>query len=143
MFFLLLLIFKRVSSRSAIYYFLSPGGYFGELSTIGMLSQLINNAIIIFLNLLGVKVVLVGVSYERLGPKYSKIMRIRSKFLHKHFVRDKQSYDYLCSLKVHCSGIMPDLAFNLKPLSYPVVHSKNSILFSFRSDQFEFQKPLV
>jgi polysaccharide pyruvyl transferase WcaK-like protein len=132
--------YKKITSKNDVYFFLSPGGYFGELNFKEFAKQTLNNLVLFIMKILGVKIVLVGVSYERMGGRHLKIMRNRATFLHRHFPRDKKSNEYIRGLGVKTDGSMPDLAFNLPFLKNKESNKIKSIVFSFRADQFPKQE---
>lgn len=132
--FFLSIIYFRVFRSEDVVYLLSPGGYFGDLDFFGRFKQALNNASLAFLNLIGVKVVLFGASYERMGSRYISVIRARARYLYRHYVRDHQSREYLSEMKVRCDGVAPDLAFNLVGRESELSTAKRYI-FSFRVDQ--------
>ncbi|MFT6072121.1 MAG: polysaccharide pyruvyl transferase WcaK-like protein [Alphaproteobacteria bacterium] len=127
-------------SGQACYYFLSPGGYLGDISGLGFVSKYINAFILLCFTLIGVHICHVGVSYERLGKNFSKLLALRSKLLHRHYIRDNTSMEYATSLGIHHNGQMPDLAFHLFDQKNEPKENLKSICFSFRADQYPEQK---
>lgn len=123
-----------------VYYFLSPGGYSGEVSLPRLFSAWINTAILYGLNAIGVRVCHLGPSYERIGPTFLRILRARSKILHRHVVRDWASFSLLTELGVQVHGRMPDLAFGSVPSIPPATTKRQAIALSFRTDQYPDQK---
>ncbi len=141
------LCFKMLKMRfkgQACYYFLSPGGYFGEVKGKELLNKLLTTVILLLMSLVGIKICHVGVSYERLGARFSLLTRFRSLFLSSHIVRDKLTADYLASNKIKYDFVGVDLAFNLFGLERP---RGNDVFVSFRCDQderqFELAKAIV
>lgn len=125
------------------YYFLSPGGYVGELSWLACLKRLPNTLLLVLCWLVGVRICHVGVSYERIGPRHAAFLRLRSGVIYRHFVRDEISREYVRSLGLRVDGVIPDMAFNLfdKPVDASQTGSK--VCFSFRTDQSARQMELV
>jgi polysaccharide pyruvyl transferase WcaK-like protein len=133
------MIMKSFNNNQA-FYFLSPGGYLGEIEGKEFISKYINAGILFFLTkVFKVKICHIGVSYERIGSKFIKLLSRRSKLLHKHLLRDEISKSYADKNKIQNNGTMPDLAFNIF-INEPnkVVNSKK-ICFSFRTDQYKDQ----
>ena len=133
--FLIKLISSRLIKRLDCYYFLSPGGYVGELSVFQFIQQLFNNTLLSFLSIIGVKICLVGVSYERLGNRYINILKFRSKLLHIHLVRDNITKKYLKAKSIRITGTCPDLAFSIFRNKPKPPHPTKSVVLSFRTDQ--------
>jgi polysaccharide pyruvyl transferase WcaK-like protein len=141
--FLLKMIKYKLFDKEDCYYFLSPGGYVGELTYIQFIQQILNNVMLVFIKFCGVKLCLVGVSYERLGERYAKIMRFRAKYLYSHLVRDSVTQNYMNKLDIKITGISPDLAFNIFEKKVIKNQDSNIIVFSFRIDQDIKQFDLV
>jgi len=135
------MLFLRITGKNC-YYFLSPGGYFGEISGFGFFKKYINLLILLCFKMIGIRICHVGVSYERLGNKFANFLKKRSRYLFGHYVRDNLSYQYAQALGIHIDGEMPDLAFNLFKTNKPDhdTHTLNKICFSFRADQYDAQK---
>jgi len=127
------------------YYFLSPGGYIGELKARQILAKTLYTFVLLVFWLFGVRLCLIGVSYERIGPIYRVIQRLRSHLFYRHIVRDELSWRYAQKhgFKVH--GIMPDLAFNIFPEQpkFGALEKINRVALSFRTDQYASQKEHV
>jgi len=142
--FLFFMIFKKLTGHDC-YYFLSPGGYFGEISKKQAISKFIGSSLLKFLTIFGVRVCLVGVSYERLGINNIKLLSKRSRMYWKHFVRDNKSYDYGSQAGMEIDKVIPDYAFNLfEEASLDMKSmSKKCITISFRVDQDLSQKKQV
>jgi polysaccharide pyruvyl transferase WcaK-like protein len=136
------MVLNRILLREC-FYFLSPGGYFGEVEKLDYFKRIMNSLVLFILHIIGVKICHFGVSYERLGPNFSKVIKYRSLFLHSHVVRDKLSYDYANSLGIKVSGVCPDLAYNLFSPEEKLKAEGKVICFSFRVDQHPRQKDLV
>ncbi len=142
-FFIFYILYTKLILRKDCYFYLSPGGYFGELGFIAFLKQLLNNVLLLLFKILGVKIIAMGVSYERLGIFYKVILKFRSLLLSKHYVRDQVSLNYIRSLGFKCNGVLPDLAFNIKEDDKKQPRLNKNALFSFRVDQCPIQKKLV
>jgi polysaccharide pyruvyl transferase WcaK-like protein len=130
------------------YYFLSPGGYVGEVGWKEMPSKLLNTFVLLAFVLIGIRICLVGVSYERLGSRNIRLQALRSKLLYRHFLRDRASLAYAQQSGFKTSGLMPDLAFNI--FSHAAQNKQSlkpadvkRVAFSFRTDQYEHQKEQV
>ncbi len=117
------------------FYFLSPGGYVGELEGGRLLQAWLNTVLLVSMYLIGVRICHVGVSYERIGPSQAKLIRLRSLLLHCHFLRDKNSSVYARELRIRHDGIIPDLAFSIFVDSPRLKDPNGLICFSFRTDQ--------
>lgn len=117
------------------YYFLNPGGYFGEISTAAAAGSLARIAILIALRAMGVRVCQIGVSYERIGARHAQILRFRAALLYRHMVRDRRSARYAASVGMRVGGTMPDLAFGTAAIGEPAVKERRSLGISFRLDQ--------
>ncbi len=136
----------RRLKKHPCYYFLSPGGYVGELSYKDVLTRIINTLVLLLFSLIGIRICLVGVSYERLGPRNIFMQKIRSRLLYRHFLRDKTSIEYAKNNGIKVNGIMPDLAFNIFTYELKEQQVKaipEHVAFSFRTDQYEAQKEQV
>ncbi|EDM67456.1 MAG: polysaccharide pyruvyl transferase family protein [Moritella sp.] len=137
----IMMLSKRLKGHEC-YYFLSPGGYFGEVYGGEHIKRWINTLVLFILSLFGIKICHVGVSYERLGKKFSRLIRVRNKFIHAHVVRDKKSRDYLQCLDIHVTDVSPDLAFNIFNDDL-VTDTRNDFCFSYRTDQDHEQLELA
>lgn len=62
---------------------------------------------------IGVRILHLGVSYERLGPRHLKFLKWRAPILSRHVLRDSKSQAYITGLGLRSDGVMPDLAFTL------------------------------
>lgn len=129
---LVFFLLKKRLMGARCYYFLIPGGLNGEKSLRGFLAGVVSTAILAALSVAGVKVCQVGVSLERIGPRHAKLLRWRSRFMHRFLVRDPISFSYGRRLGVEVQDTIPDLAFNL-----PRSESAGAldIAFSFRTDK--------
>lgn len=120
------------------YYYLSPGGYFGEVEGFEIIRRYVNFLILLVMKVFGIKIVHVGVSYERLGPKFLRLIALRSRFLYRHILRDNSSAIYAEKNRIRYHGVSPDLAFNLYSDIKTSVKA-NKVCFSFRTDQDPMQ----
>ncbi|UHQ18465.1 polysaccharide pyruvyl transferase family protein [Lysobacter sp. KIS68-7] len=116
------------------YYFLSPGGYFGERRGLSALALVANTAVIAAMRLVGVRVCHVGVSFERLGPFHKRMLQLRARLLHRLIVRDDASAAYAQDNGIRHAGVSPDLAFGAAAYARPGERGRH-IAISFRSDQ--------
>lgn len=132
------LLRSRIAGRE-IYYFLSPGGYFGDKKGRDLWSAWINSAVLWMLHLVGVKICHLGVSYERLGPAYQRLLKARSRLLSLHYVRDELSKHYAEQIGLRTQGIMPDLAFGTVMPNTQQEGERKAIALTFRVDQYDDQ----
>ena len=133
---------RQQRSGTQCYYFLSPGGYFGGLNAKRTVSSWMNTALLGFFHKIGIRICLVGVSYERLTSNYLMVLKLRSRMLFRHYIRDTASADYAEKKGLNYSGLIPDLAFyGYKPqaMANPQNKELKKICFSFRADQQELQ----
>lgn len=134
-------------SGGQVYYFLSPGGYFGNLNLLSFVKNIIQIFILLSVKFFGVRIVQIGVSYERLGFLNLLNLKLRSLLYYKHFLRDEVSMYYLNSKKIKCDMVADDLAFSYSTIPSADSVLRDSILFSFRcdqdSEQYEHFKAIV
>jgi len=117
------------------YFFLNPGGLGRRpLSRKQLRSGSLNNLLLWALRSLGVRVCLLGVSYDPLDSKSLKLTRERASLLHRLVVRDEASATYLRSVGIRVDAIMPDLSFGLYQEDGPSNKDRPTIAFSFRFD---------
>ena len=95
------------------FYFLNPGGLGRKRRTSQHLKALVYDFILLILKIIGVRICLVGVSYDRMGWTDVVMLRIRVWLVAKHWVRDSTSLDYLKSVGIRRLSLVPDLSFNL------------------------------
>lgn len=136
------ILFNRLCGVTT-YYFLSPGGYFGEKQGKELISAWLNTAILACLWMIGVKICHFGVSYERLGPRHLKVILARSALLCRHFVRDSNSSTYATEIGIRVDGTMPDLAIGVAEGRSCSHYERNAIAISFRVDQWPGQLKVV
>lgn len=138
-------LFRRMLSRrlqgQRVYYFLSPGGYHGEVDRKAWFIGWLRNLLLAIFTLMGVRICLTGVSYERIGPRHANLLSARSRLLQVHLVRDSNSLAYAAELGIQAQGIMPDLSFGSASSVGLVARaaSQSGIALSFRTDQYETQ----
>lgn len=115
------------------YYYLSPGGYVGELSSVDFLKQLLISLVYLVFYVFGVKLCWVGSSFESLGWKARLVYGFRSYLCYSFLVRDEESLSYLATKRFKRAVCSTDLAFNmeLKDLS----GGQKRVVYSFRVDQ--------
>jgi hypothetical protein len=131
----------RLRGRRAVW-FLSPGGYVGEIGWGELARRLPNLLLLALFRLIGVRICLVGVSYERLGPRHLWLLRLRGRLLHVHCPRDRRSLDYARAQGLRPQRILPDLAMNLfgpPPRPGPA----ERVALAFRTDQRQTQAEVV
>lgn len=131
---------ERVRGRR-VFYFLSPGGYHGEIDLKAWSMAWLRTAILRILTLLGVRVCLTGVSYERIGSRNARMLAIRSRLLAIHLVRDTESLHYAATLGMKVHGLMPDLSFGaiVPAQEETTLSQRKTIALSFRTDQYGAQ----
>ncbi len=116
-------------------YFLSPGGYHGELEGVALLRAWAATAALAVLRAFGVRNCLVGASYERIGPHHRAVLRARTRLLHTHVVRDEASRRTAVELGLRVDAVLPDLSLATPspgPVSLP---SGTVVALAFRGDQ--------
>jgi polysaccharide pyruvyl transferase WcaK-like protein len=116
------------------YYFLIPGGINGEKSTKQYWFALAGTVGLAILSTLGARICQTGISYEALGDRHKRLLRRRLRYFYKAMVRDELSLMYARKNRIRADGIVPDLAFALKPLD-GVVAERTKVAFSFRADK--------
>lgn len=136
---LLVQMFKNRVSGATCYYFLSPGGYFGDMSVKQIPSRYVNYMILLLMALIGTKICHIGVSYERLGDRFARFLKRRAGLFHKHILRDERSRAYIQERGIHVDAVLPDLALNLFDTAPPQKTEIKNVAFSFRGDQFSDQ----
>jgi polysaccharide pyruvyl transferase WcaK-like protein len=139
-----LMVMKRLLGKDC-FYFLSPGGYFGDINMAEIPKRYLNFFLIVIFKAIGIKLCHVGVSYERLGPKFCNLIRRRSKFLYYHAVRDEISLEYARENGIKVHEVIPDLAYNIfdeKEKKLGKVKNR-AFCFSFRVDQNDLQIELA
>jgi len=94
--------------------FMNPGGEVGELSLSQFLKKLLGLSRYIAVKLAGVSLIRIGVSYNNLGKLHILYLKILSKLITQHLVRDKISFNELKNNGISINGVIPDLAFFLK-----------------------------
>ena len=137
------LIGARLAGHVA-YYFLSPGGYFGDIHGLRKVSAWLNTLVLCALYIIGVRICQVGVSYERLGPGYLRLLRARARIMHRHLVRDEDSFKLLSRVGVRVDGTMPDLSVSAARGSTAAGPCPgHALALSFRVDQDEGQSEAI
>lgn len=127
---------SRLTGRTT-FYFLPPGGRGEELSLGEYLRGRAANVLLGFLNLIGVRICHIGISYDHLGPRHASLVRARTRHLAVHAVRDRLTAKHLEALGVRVDDILPDLAVNRFPA--PAKGSRTgpeTVAFSFRRDKY-------
>lgn len=125
---------KRLKNERCFYY-ISPGGYVGDRSGAEYAAGMVNTAALKLMKAIGIRIVHIGVSYERLGPSHIKLLRGRAKVIDSHFARDAESAAYAESLGLRIDGVMPDLAFGAAGSLPSSTLERTEVAFSFRVDQ--------
>lgn len=139
---LLSMLVSRLAGKKC-YYYLSPGGYFGDVRGAYFAGKILNTLVLATLSILGIRICHAGVSYERMGGGFSRIIRLRSRILFRHFVRDQLSLQIGSALGFRIDGVLPDLAFNIFDETQEDRHVRDGIVFSFRVDQDSGQRASV
>lgn len=124
------LISRPITGR-ACWVVLNPGGYAGEIGTIPMIGKLLGALRLRCLRGLGCKAMLVGVSYERLGPRLLRALRAQARALDFHAPRDRQTAAYCLANRLRFDTILPDLAFAL-PIPTERKEPRTRAIASFR-----------
>lgn len=132
-------LFRRMLAErlrgNKCYYYISPGGYLGERKGAQYATGMMNTAALGMMKAIGVRIIHIGVSYERLGPWHARLLRGRTGLIASHFTRDTESAAYARSLGLRVDEVMPDLAFGAFG-SLPESEGKRiEVAFSFRTDQ--------
>ncbi|MEY8198628.1 MAG: polysaccharide pyruvyl transferase family protein [Colwellia sp.] len=118
--------------KNEVYFFINPGGYIGEISRLKAYVRITKCLWLGFLRFCGVKICLVGVSYEKLGANNLLSIKARAKILYFHGVRDSIS-EVLCSTEGIKTHRIEDLAFGCDYI--PKINTDNSsVLVSMRQD---------
>jgi polysaccharide pyruvyl transferase WcaK-like protein len=134
------IMIKKSLTQKSCFYFLSPGGYVGEIKGKELISKHVNATILLILSkIFKVKICHIGVSYERIEKKFMRLLTSRSKLLYKHLLRDEISQKYADLNGIKNDGVMPDLAFNIFSKTEVTSIGSNVICFSFRTDQYSNQ----
>jgi polysaccharide pyruvyl transferase WcaK-like protein len=117
------------------YLFLVPGGRGGEISAMSYLKASLSTRVLQVLSRFGARVCHLGISYDMLGPRQSRVVRSRSRLLHAHYVRDRYSLQHLKKAGARVDGVMPDLAVALFNNGNLAGQRAEDIAFSFRVDK--------
>ena len=136
------LIASRAKGRQCTY-MMCPGGYHGNPSLTSLIRQFPGTLVLAALRAAGVRIALIGASYERLGSRALFSHRLRSHIMTWHLVRDTYSFKYCELNRILVSGVIPDLALNAPTEARHDVHLPPVITLSFRSDQSPLQGPRV
>lgn len=129
-------IVKARFGRWRCYYFLTAGAPHGERTPKQFVTDIVRIIWLALLTALGVRVCQVGVSFENIGPRHARILRLRSRILYASVPRDQITYDYMGQLGIRATAIMPDVTINLFATPpTPYGHERRGIAFSFRVDK--------
>ncbi len=130
-------IMKARIGGSRCYYFLTAGAPNGERTVRQFLVDVIRIAWLAVLNLAGVRICQVGVSFERIGRRHATVLRWRSRLLYASLPRDRLTYDYARKLGIRVTGVMPDVTINMfASPTVPYGSRRHAIAFSFRIDKY-------
>jgi hypothetical protein len=124
-------LMRRPLGSGDLWVVLNPGGYVGEVGRIAMIGKLLGGLRLRILRSLGCKTMLIGVSYERLGPRLLRALRVQSRNLNIHAPRDSRTAAYCDANAIAYTEIFPDLAFALPHRSSPAAQGTRA-LASFR-----------
>lgn len=134
----ILCVLKNVCNGADTTIILTPGGNVGEKSLKNYTFNFLYNIILWLFKIIGVKIVLLGTSFEDLGPRYMAIVKRRSKLLSFFAVRDLRSAELLEANGISSPHILPDLAFAIDIDETRLGCERNlnspSFAFSFRFD---------
>lgn len=125
----------RLKGR-ACFLFLNPGGLGGRSKPFkSRASAAVYNVVLGCLQLVGVKICHVGISFDAMDRPERRLAKWRRRLLHSFTVRDRLSYSYLEQIGMPADAIVPDLSFNLyhSPATAPR-SGRDAISFSFRFD---------
>lgn len=117
------------------YYFLSPGGHHGELAGAALRRAWRNTAILTFMRFLGIRVCLVGTSFDHIGPRHRRVLAARSRVLHRHLVRDPESAVRAREAGMRVDGVIPDLSVAAAGPPSRRRPAAVEVALSFRGDQ--------
>jgi Uncharacterized conserved protein len=132
---------KRKGSSTECWFILNPGGYLGEISLMTYAKRQLGVFVVQLLKLLNIRVAVLGVSYETLGPLNLRQLRSRAEAIDVHFVRDSQTATYCGRSDIRVDGIIPDLAFNLPIL--PSSATPEYLVISMRGENAERLVPFL
>lgn len=107
-------LFLAKRGGPAAHLVLNPGGYTGDHSAAGEIKSLLRVSILRALKWLGIRVLLIGVSYEDIGRRHAKSLGRLAALLDIHMVRDSGSIAFCRAEGIHAVGPIPDLAFALE-----------------------------
>lgn len=106
-------LIRRPFVQTKCWVVLNPGGYVGEVGRAAMIGKLFGAVRLRALRRFGCKTMLVGVSYERLGPRLLGSLRAQAKALDFHAPRDSRTATFCDENRIAYSQVLPDLAFAL------------------------------
>lgn len=118
------------------YYFLVPGGIRGEKRVIHAVRHVAYTLFLFLLRTIGVSLCHVGISYDNLGPRHARLLRLRALVLSAHVVRDRLSAFHLTEHGVRVDAVVPDLAFNLIDERLQANSRRDAVAVSFRCDKY-------
>ena len=127
----------RLSGGTPVF-LLKPGAYLGPLG-LSVPKAFIILCLQLGMRLMGIKICHIGVSYERLSGPHRFFLRVRSRLLFAHYVRDEASFDYARTHGFTPDGILPDLALNIYDSHARQSEQIRRIGVSFRTDQYSEQ----
>ena len=106
-------LIRRPFVSSECWVVLNPGGYVGEVGRAAMIGKRFGAVRLRALRRFGCKTMLVGVSYERLGPRLLGSLRAQARALDFHAPRDSRTAVFCDENRIAYSQVLPDLAFAL------------------------------
>lgn len=129
--------------------FMNPGDESGELSLSQFIKKCLGLLKYVAIKFSGTDLVRIGVSYNNLGKLRTRYLKLLSKIIRLHYVRDTISLNELKDKGVYINGLIPDLAFLLEfqpknniPTKYALVSIRKYENVSF-SDVNEYLKNII
>lgn len=134
-------IFVSRMKGGKVLYFTTPGGMRGEVSAKGFLKGLGGIGMLYLFRLAGIRTIATGCSFESLGPRHLRLVKLRRGALSYLAPRDSLSLRYLEAHGIRADAIIPDLAFGLylDDATPAQTGPRPTIAFSVRTDQYEGQ----
>jgi polysaccharide pyruvyl transferase WcaK-like protein len=139
------LVARMITQRlrgGVVTFFLGPGGYHGELRGRALLRAWIATAVLAVLRVAGVRCCLIGTSYDRIGPRQRQLLRLRSRLLYEHVVRDEASRRVAHEIGMDVDGVLPDLSWATLP-SRHAAPAEGTVALAFRGDQWPEQPEAI
>lgn len=128
---------QSIFGRRKFLYIQNPGGYIGEISKSNLVRKSFKIFFLALLKKFGIKIALIGASYESLGDNNKLSLIKLSNILDIHTVRDSDSLNYCNTNGIKVTSLLPDLAFNLPTCSVDKSRERICII-SLRSPKDNF-----